>query len=73
VVADYTGFVHFADTAAEFAEGCRKVVTDSAAEREHRIRHIKKRQEWDEIAAAMHELIRREPSRSTAYAQEVSA
>jgi len=60
VVADYGRLVHLANDAAEFAAGCRQVVTDSAAERERRIRHIKKRQEWDYIAAAMHGLIRRE-------------
>jgi glycosyltransferase involved in cell wall biosynthesis len=60
VVADYGGVVHLADDAAAFAAGCRQVVTDSAAERERRIRHIKKRQEWDNIAATMHGLIRPE-------------
>ncbi len=74
VVSDYTGVVHLADTATQFAEGCREVVNDPLSEREHRIRHIKKRQEWDSIAAAMHELMR--PA-STASAvrdtQEVSA
>ena len=74
VVADYGRVVHLADDATEFAAGCRQVVTDSAAERERRIRHIKKRQEWDYIAAQMHGLIRPELAAGrTGYRGEASA
>ena len=65
VVADYTGTVHLADDAAAFAAGCRKVVADSRAEREQRIRHIKHRQEWDTIAAAIDDLIHPGPPSSS--------
>jgi glycosyltransferase involved in cell wall biosynthesis/beta-glucosidase/6-phospho-beta-glucosidase/beta-galactosidase len=60
VVADYSGVVHLADTAAEFAEGCREVVLHSTAERGRRLHPIAARQEWDTIAAAMLELMRPE-------------
>jgi hypothetical protein len=51
-----------------------RVVTTLAAEREHRIRHIKKRQEWDYIAASMHGLIRPETAGAgPGYRGEVSA
>ncbi|HLL61786.1 MAG TPA: glycosyltransferase [Propionibacteriaceae bacterium] len=74
VVADYGRVVHLADDADQFAAGCRQVVTDSVAEREHRIRHIKKRQEWDYIAASMNGLIRPETARAGArYRREVPA
>ena len=74
VVADYGRVVHLADDADQFAAGCRQVVTDSAAEREHRIRHIKKRQEWDFIAATMSGLIRPELAPGGAgHRKEVSA
>jgi glycosyltransferase involved in cell wall biosynthesis len=71
VVADYTGTVHLADDAAQFAAGCRKVIDDSRAEREQRIRHIKHRQEWDTIAAAIDELIH--PSSSSVTTQGATA
>jgi hypothetical protein len=49
-------------------------VTDSAAEREYRIRHVKKRQKWDYIAATMSGLIRPELAPGAAgYRGEVSA
>ncbi len=66
VVADYSGVVHFADDAAEFAGACRKVVQDSRADRDRRLRPIQARQEWDNIAASMADLM--EADRSTAEA-----
>jgi glycosyltransferase involved in cell wall biosynthesis len=74
VVADYGRMVHLADDAEQFAAGCRQVVTDSAVEREHRIRHIKKRQEWNHIAATMHDLMRPELALDAAgYSREATA
>ena len=74
VVADYGRMVHLADDADGFAAGCRQVVADSAAEREHRIRHIKKRQEWNHIAATMHDLMRPELVLGAAgYSREATA
>jgi glycosyltransferase involved in cell wall biosynthesis len=74
VVADYGRVVHLADDADQFAAGCWQVVTDSTAEREHRIRHVKRRQEWDYIAARMSGLIRPELVPGAAgYRGEVSA
>jgi hypothetical protein len=74
VVADYGRMVHVADDAEQFAAGCRQVVTDSAVEREHRIRHIKKRQEWNHIAATMHDLMRPELALDAAgYSREATA
>jgi glycosyltransferase involved in cell wall biosynthesis len=57
VVADYNDVVHFADTAAEFAQACRKVVQHSPADRDRNLRPIQHRQEWDVIAASMAALI----------------
>ena len=53
VVADYSRVVHLADTAEEFAAGCREVVLHSEVERGRRLHPIAARQEWDTIAAAM--------------------
>ena len=57
VVADYSGIVHLADNAAEFAAGCQEVVQHSAADRGRRLHPIAVRQEWDTIAAAMVDLM----------------
>ena len=53
VVTDYSGVVHFADDAAEFAAACQEVVEHSRAERDRRLRPIQERQEWDYIASSM--------------------
>ena len=53
VVADYSGVVHLADDAAQFAAACRAVVEHSRDERDRKLRPIQARQEWDAIAAAM--------------------
>ncbi|MFI6513885.1 glycosyltransferase [Streptosporangium sp. NPDC050855] len=57
VVADYGDVVHFADNAAGFARACREVVRHSAADRDRHLRPIRRRQEWDVIAASMAALI----------------
>jgi glycosyltransferase involved in cell wall biosynthesis len=57
VVADYTGVVHLADTAAEFAEACDAVLLHSRLERDRRLRPIKRRHEWDVIASSMAEIM----------------
>lgn len=57
VVADYADIVHFADNGAEFAEACREVVTHRLSERDHRLRPIQARQEWDYIAGSMADLL----------------
>lgn len=53
VVADFGPVVHFADTSAEFAAACRKVIDDSRDERDARVAPIERRHEWDVIAAEM--------------------
>ena len=60
VVTDYGQTVHLADDADEFAAGCPPGGDRLVADREHRIRHIKRRQEWDDIAGTMHDLMRPE-------------
>jgi beta-glucosidase/6-phospho-beta-glucosidase/beta-galactosidase/glycosyltransferase involved in cell wall biosynthesis len=65
VVSDYTGVVHFADTASEFASACETVVTHSRFDRDTRVDPILRRYDWDLIAEAMDCLVegaeRREP------------
>ncbi len=53
VVADFGPVVHFADTSAEFAAACRKVIDDCRDERDARVAPIERRHEWDVIAAEM--------------------
>ncbi|MDN3296363.1 family 1 glycosylhydrolase [Streptomyces ficellus] len=57
VVADYSDIVHFADTAAGFADACREVVQQSLADRDRHLRPVQHRHEWDVIAASMAALI----------------
>jgi glycosyltransferase involved in cell wall biosynthesis/beta-glucosidase/6-phospho-beta-glucosidase/beta-galactosidase len=74
VVTDYSGIVHLADDATEFAESCREALAEPATERDHRIRKITQRHEWDYIATQMYGLIRPEPaSSSVTYTEEASA
>lgn len=73
VVADYTGVVHLADTAAEFAAGCLEVVQHSSLERGRRIRRIAAQQEWDTIAAAMLGLMQGSDAEDVAEAGQATA
>ena len=57
VVADYSGVVHLADTAQQFAEACEAVLLHSCAERDKRLQPIQRRHEWDVIASSMADLI----------------
>ena len=73
VVADYSAVAHFADDAAGFARACRQVVRDGLAERDRRLAPIRRRQEWDSIAAAMAALLDRVGSHSTDCHEEQEA
>ncbi|MGW0364738.1 family 1 glycosylhydrolase [Streptomyces sp. NPDC002990] len=57
VVADYGDFVHFADTAGEFADACRQVLQHSPADRDRNLRQVQHRHEWDVIASSMAALL----------------
>ena len=57
VVADYNDVVHFADDGVQFAAACREVLRQDPHARDRRARPLQARQEWDNIAAAMAELI----------------
>jgi len=57
VVADYGSVVRLADDAEAFAAACTALLTDDGAERDRRARPLHARQEWDNIAGAMAELV----------------
>ncbi len=59
VVADYRTVVHLADDGAGFAAACRQVVQHSADDRDRRLRSLKDRYEWDNIAERMARLLDR--------------
>jgi glycosyltransferase involved in cell wall biosynthesis len=75
VVADYADVVHLADTGAQFAGACREVVTHELSDRDHKVRPIQARQEWDYIASSMSRLLDEHVSVPQYHAvqQEVSA
>jgi glycosyltransferase involved in cell wall biosynthesis len=58
VVSDYGDVVHLADDGRAFAAACRAVVRHDLAARDHRVRSLHERQEWDVIASSMAELLR---------------
>jgi len=70
VVTDYGDVVRLADEAEGFAEACRAALHEDAAVRDHRVRLVQGRQEWDVIAAEMGELLR--GKRATALTARVS-
>lgn len=53
VVADYRGVVDLADDGAGFAAACQHALRRQANGRDHRIRLLKARYEWDDIAEEM--------------------
>jgi len=57
VVSDYTGVVHLADTAEEFAAACRQLLGTHGHRGAQRIESVLARHEWDEIASAMAALL----------------
>ena len=59
VVADYATVVHLADDGADFAAACRQVVQHSADDRDRRLRPLRTRHEWDDIAERMARLLDR--------------
>ena len=69
VVADYDTVVHLADDGPAFATACRRVVEHAQDERDHRLRPIQERQEWDSIAARMAEILDRVPGAGRADAE----
>ncbi len=57
VVADWSSVVHLADTGAEFAAACQHVVAQSRAQRDQRVAPLRRKHEWDVIAAGMVEIL----------------
>jgi hypothetical protein len=57
VVSDYGEVVHLADDGAQFAAACCKALREDARLRDRRVRPLLARQEWDEIASSMAELV----------------
>ena len=57
VVADYTGVVHFADTALDFAHACTIVVGHSLAERDALLAPLQHSRDWNTIASSMADLM----------------
>ncbi|HUR73863.1 MAG TPA: glycosyltransferase [Sporichthya sp.] len=53
VVADWSEVVHLADDATAFAAGCRIVVGDPPTARDSLVAPLRRRYEWDFIAAGM--------------------
>ncbi|HWG99925.1 MAG TPA: glycosyltransferase [Pilimelia sp.] len=53
VVADWGSVVRLADDGAAFARACLQVCGDSLAERDARVAPLRRRHEWDAIAAEM--------------------
>jgi glycosyltransferase involved in cell wall biosynthesis len=58
VVADWSDVVRFADDGASFADACAAVRGDSLADRDARVAPLRRRHEWDTIAAGMARLMR---------------
>ncbi|HEX8343219.1 MAG TPA: glycosyltransferase [Actinoplanes sp.] len=57
VVTDWGGVVHFADDGAGFADACLAVRDDCVAARDTRVAPLRRRHEWDAIAAEMRGLL----------------
>jgi glycosyltransferase involved in cell wall biosynthesis len=57
VVADWSEVVHLADTAAEFADACRHVSKHSLEQRDRLVAPLRRKHEWDTIAAGMLEIL----------------
>ena len=53
VVADYRGVVDLADDGAGFAAACQQAVGRQSGGRDHRIRLLKAKHEWEDIAEQM--------------------
>jgi len=53
VVSDWSGVVHFADTPADFAAACREVLAHDPQTRDALVAPLRRRHEWDTIAANM--------------------
>jgi glycosyltransferase involved in cell wall biosynthesis len=71
VVADWSDVVHLADTAAEFAAACHEVVDHSVEIRDAKAAPLRRRHEWDTIAARMANLL--EQQVAGAVTMDVSA
>jgi glycosyltransferase involved in cell wall biosynthesis len=59
VVADWSEVVHFADSGADFGQGCRAVRNHSSEDRDRRLAPLLERYEWDSIATGMSESLGR--------------
>jgi hypothetical protein len=58
VVTSWRPVVRFADDGAGFADACADVRDDSPAARDAQVEPLRRRLEWDHIAAEMDRLIR---------------
>jgi glycosyltransferase involved in cell wall biosynthesis len=69
VVADWSGVVHFADSAGQFADACRQVSLHSLDARDRRADPLRQRHEWDSIAAGMVEILDSAAAHKSAHAE----
>ena len=57
VVADWSDVVHLADDAEQFAAACQHVSEHSLADRDRLVAPLRRKHEWDAIAAGMVEIL----------------
>jgi hypothetical protein len=57
VVADFSGLVHIAGTAWDFAAACERAADEPIEQRDQALRRIGPRYEWDDIAARIHRIM----------------
>jgi glycosyltransferase involved in cell wall biosynthesis len=57
VVADFSGLVHVASSAQEFAAACERARLEPLEDRDRRLNRIERRYQWDDIAARVHRIM----------------